>query len=585
MRIVTGMSRRASGLLLGALCLALAGCASTPSGSPAEEREKRREAAVQADVGRPPMQLAREGRASNFGPAYCSNLYDALERQVVSRQVVDAGQNRLHDYPFLRASRFLASFAHDFQQRLDGYPGAGDDAPRALLDSDAFRAWLEQLRALDSRARRLEIARLPDAALPIYHHASREYLITDIERCGHVLIRHMQPADVGRVLEQVRVPDEYHRTLRLLGAYPITGIGVASSIRNWEDHQRRVFASQRKASFSGLAAFQRYVPARAVDGATAQQQVAAILAEAPRDALGIPRFSDEQVQQMVGAYAPAYEIASVTDSDRIGRLQWIDLRGLVGKRDERFWLDVDTGSPTVYYRLEFTRFHGEVLPQLVYTIWFSERPEESRSDLQAGRLDGLVWRVTLDRDGAPLAYDSIQSSGRYAMFFPSRRLQPNQQTRQRVEPLTEWLYSPIDVPIEDWVGQAHPAALGLHVGTRTHQLLGIGAVGQEWGTPVIENPPYALAPEHTLRALPLPDNGSRSIYDQGGFVPGSERRGRFVLWTMGLTNVGAIRQPGRQPTALIGRRHFDDPYLFQQRYQRVPQPAGGPAEVPAAGAR
>ncbi|MDO4233201.1 MAG: hypothetical protein Q4D19_13815, partial [Lautropia sp.] len=373
-------SRRAAGFLFGALGLVLAGCASTPSGSPPAEREGWRETAVRADAGRPPMEIAREGRASNFGPAYCSNLYDALERQVVARQVVDAGHHRLHDYPFLRASRFLASFAHDFRQRLDEHPGAGDEASRELLASEGFRAWLEQLRTLDSRARRLEIARLPDAALPIYHHASREYLITDIERCGHVLIRHLQPSDVDRVLEQVQVPDEYHRTLRLLGAYPITGIGVASSIRNWEAHQREVFHAQRKASFSGRAAFQRYAPPHVPDGATARQQVAAILAAAPRDALGIPSFTVEQVQQMVRAYAPAYQIATVTDSDRIGRLQWIDLRGLVRHGEERFWLDVDTGMPTVYYRVEFTRFHGEVLPQLVYTIWFSDRPEESRSD-------------------------------------------------------------------------------------------------------------------------------------------------------------------------------------------------------------
>ena len=82
-------------------------------------------------------------------------------------------------------------------------------------------------------------------------------------------------------------------------------------------------------------------------------------------------------------------------------------------------------------------------------------------------------------------------------------------------------------------------------------------------------------PDDVLRALPVPGDGRRSIYNQDGIVSGTERLGRWLLWSMGISNMGAIRQTGHQPTALVGRRHFDDPYLFQQRYRRVPVPEAG----------
>ena len=152
------------------------------------------------------------------------------------------------------------------------------------------------------------------------------------------------------------MPDEYQRSLRALGLYPITGIGVASSIRNWEVHQREVFQRQRHPDFSGRAAFQRYRPAKTPSGADAWRTAAKVMQAAPRDALGIPKFLPAQRDALFEAFAPTFEVATVNDSDRIGRLQWIDLAGLVRDPRERFWLDVDTNVLAVYRQLTFTRF-------------------------------------------------------------------------------------------------------------------------------------------------------------------------------------------------------------------------------------
>ena len=63
--------------------------------------------------------------------------------------------------------------------------------------------------------------------------------------------------------------------------------------------------------------------------------------------------------------------------------------------------EADPTRPTVYRLLSFTRFHDQVLLQLNYAIWFPERPADGYFDLLGGHLDGLIWRVTLDREGRP----------------------------------------------------------------------------------------------------------------------------------------------------------------------------------------
>jgi len=68
--------------------------------------------------------------------------------------------------------------------------------------------------------------------------------------------------------------------------------------------------------------------------------------------------------------------------------------------------------------------------------------------------------------------------------------------------------------------------------------------------------------------LPDPAGGRRSLYGPDGLVAGSERGERWLLWPMGIASPGAMRQWGRHPTAFVGRRHFDDPYLIDGAFER-----------------
>jgi hypothetical protein len=84
---------------------------------------------------------------------------------------------------------------------------------------------------------------------------------------------------------------------------------------------------------------------------------------------------------------------------------------------------------------------------------------------------------------------------------------------------------------------------------------------------------YKMLDENILRALPLPASaggGTRSTYGPDSLVPGSERPERFVYWPMGVPSAGQMRQWGHHATALIGRRHFDDPRLIDRYFTLAP---------------
>ena len=78
---------------------------------------------------------------------------------------------------------------------------------------------------------------------------------------------------------------------------------------------------------------------------------------------------------------------------------------------------------------------------------------------------------------------------------------------------------------------------------------------------------YRLADEDRLRSLPLPAGGRRSVFAPDGIMPGTQRGERVLFWPMGIASPGAMRQWGRQPTAFVGRRHFDDPRLVEERFE------------------
>jgi len=449
----------------------------------------------------------------------CAAWYERLDATVDEAGVRDALAWRVPGFPYLRLDRLTASFAS-----------------QARRDARAFDAWLARARVLDAEARRIEIGNLPTQALAA--------LDTDPDRanartaaCAQTLAAQDLATRGGRdqLLERATVPDDYVGWQRVVGLYPITSVPFSAGVERWHAEAEQMFRATR-AGAAPQAEIRRYAPAAGA-GLT-RAQVAAILARAPRDALGVPQPAAADLEQLFATFAPVFEVETGGAYDYPGALYWADAPVA----------QVDAARPTVYRRVAHTRYGDDVLLQLVYTTWFPERPGD---DILAGKLDGVVWRVTLTPHGAPLVYDSMHPCGCFHMFFPTARAAANPAP----EPNIEWAFAPLALPAIE-----PQQRLALRVASGTHYLLNIAPDAGGAATR------YAFADEDGLRALALPGGGTRSLYGPDGLVPGSERPERMLFWPMGIPSAGQMRQWGHHATAFLGRRHFDDADLIERRF-------------------
>jgi hypothetical protein len=474
-----------------------------------------------------------EPLSSNSGS--CAVWFEQLDAAIDRAGVRDAGAYRIPGFPYLRVDRFSAAFRD-----------------QAVGDSGVFEAWVARLAALDTQAREYEIENLSPGFFPLGGIGDKAAAKAKTSVCAEQLI----PEGLGsagqrdRLIARAKVPDNYADWERVLGLYPLTSIPFSKGVEGWHREAVEMFM-KAGAETHAAAGIVRYEPA---GKPATERQVTAIFSHPKTDALGIPQFTGAERELLFQAYAPAYEIATTGNYDHFGPLSW---RGGPAPA-------VDVARPVTYRRLEFTRFYGKILAQLVYTIWFPERPSGGATDLLAGRLDGVVFRVTLGTDGAPLVYDTMHPCGCYHMFFPTARV----ELLPAPEPAIEWAFVPLRLP-----ALAAARRVVVRIESRTHYVVD---VRPDAGVSGIE---YQIDDDNSLRALPAAGYGTRSAFGPDGLVPGTERGERFLFWPMGIDNSGAMRQWGNHATAFIGRRHFDDSDLMERRFEVLP--AGPAARAPA----
>jgi hypothetical protein len=453
----------------------------------------------------------------------CAAWFEQLDATIDRAGVRDAGAYRIPGFPYLRVDRFFASLRD-----------------QARENPQAFAAWAARLRDLDASAREGEIANLPPQVFPLGSIGDQAAARMNTQTCAERLAGE----DLGNaeqrnlMLSRATVPDNYANWNHETGVYQLASIPFSRGVETWHKEANEMFrtASLEPAPGPGIVRYES--AAKAV----AAEQVAGIFSNLNTDALGVPRFTDAELGLLFQAYAPAFEIETTGDYDRFGPLSWRS-----GPAPE-----VDSSRPVSYRRLAFTRSYGKTLVQLVYTIWFPERPSSGAADLLAGRLDGVVFRVTLASDGAPLVYDSIHPCGCYHMFFPTARATqlPAQQ------PVIEWAFVPSTLP-----ALAPAQRIAVRIASRTHYVVNVRPDSGSSGIA------YQFADENDLRALPTPDRRTRSAYGPDGIVPGTDRGEKYLFWPMGIDNAGAMRQWGTHATAFIGRRHFDDADLIERRFE------------------
>jgi hypothetical protein len=283
--------------------------------------------------------------------------------------VRDAQARPVEGFPYLRVDRLLASFR---------------EAARA--SAAERRALARRMRELDLDARGFELANLglapPEAAATL--ERTRD--------CSARMLEH----DLGdeetaaRLLDAVRVPDDYSTLKRFLGLYALTRYPFHAGVTRYEEEVREAF----RASRPGVAT-RRFAPPASPPPSRAA--LAGAIARASDNPLGIPEPRGAALEQLLAAHAPVFEVEQTGEFDRPGALRWVPGAALPA---------ADPGEPTVYGMAAATRYRDRTLLQLVYTIWFPARPADSPLDLLSGMLDGVVWRVTLAPDGEPLVYDS-----------------------------------------------------------------------------------------------------------------------------------------------------------------------------------
>ncbi len=488
-----------------ALALALAGCA-TPPHVP------------------PPAGDALDAR--------CERAFAALDREVDASAVRDAEATRIAGFPSLRATRFLASFAA---------PG---------LDARTFAAWHARLVDEDRRARRVEIANLPpDATRRVRDALAQEGFGTlapaaFVEGCGAALARRDagDPARRAQIVARAVVPDDYEDAARIAGLYPLVRIPFAAGVRLYERAVLRAFAAPAPPRGRPTA----YAP----DGAAplAAPEVRALLQRGRDDPLGVPPLRDVDVERLLATYAPILVVDERDANDRPGRPRLAD------DGSPAF-----VPAPLLFGRVAHTRFGGTTRVQLVYTAWFAARPPAYPGDPLAGRLDGVLWRVTLRDDGTPLVFDSIHACGCYQLFVPTAAV----ALRPPLPTLDEQALVPVVLPP---VAPGARVLVALEAGS--HQVRGVR---------VADAPPgalrYRIAADDALSTIALPGGGSRSLYGPDGLVAGTGRSEALLFWPLGIRSAGAMRQWGRHATAFVGRRHFDEAFLLDRYFLEIAAPA------------
>ena len=457
--------------------------------------------------------------------AACAAAFRGDDQIIAQAKSRDHQYERLAGFPFLRIDRLLAALE----------PGLAGNA--------AALAWLTHLGRKDAEARRLEWLTLSAAQRAAAPHRDM------LTRCRADLIESIvqTPSRLAEVRRSALFPDDYSNMRRALGLYPLTRLVVK---------QRAMALQERENSFlraTDDAIAEHQVTRYALDTPVSQSRTTILPSRWAYDAAGIPIVPTADLDRLFAAHAPVFAVETQSENDRIGSV-----------RINANTPSIDTSAATFYTFPTFTRFDGQILLQLNYTVWFPARPARGAIDILAGQFDGITWRITLDTDGTPLIADTMHNCGCYYMAFPGSRLHPKAPLDEHGEPL--WI--PRHLP-----DSANPR-MQLHIAGGSHYLRAIEPFPPPAKATLVR---ATMAPYETLKALPFGPDRFQSMFRDDGIVAGSERMERLLLWPMGIASPGAMRVAGRHPIAFVGRRHFDDADLYDRYFERggVTSAAGG----------
>jgi hypothetical protein len=452
-------------------------------------------------------------------PKKCQEFFDQLDQKVDGLGVRDASSFLLPGFPYLRTSRFLSAMRE------------------RVRDEKEKEQWIQWMRSLDLKARKKEIAHLTSRETESLDRPSYE---ARLSFCSNWLLH----SDKGRaefdsvLSSRLEVPDEYSTFMRVIGLYPLFLIPVAGVTENVRSKIRSTFESDLK-DLPIDGRLQTYAPRETL--CLDEEEVREMIKASKNNPLGIPLPDENQEARLIRHFAPIFIQDVATPYDPPGRVVWKEGRPAI-----------DLQRPTAYTYLSHSFLKGEPILQINYVIWYSAREGKVTPWIERGSLDGITLRISLDGEGRPFMVDVVSNCGCYHFFAPQK---------ERVDHVVSKPLA-FDPFVPQWLPEVPPKnRFGIRVSSARHEVQRVLSLDPPPGSV-----PYEIVPYEDLERL-LNENGDlESLFDGEGIAKGTERIERFILFSMGIPWVGSMRQRGHHAIELIGRVHFDDPYLFDRSF-------------------
>ena len=454
----------------------------------------------------------------------CLSFLGEVDHAVKRGNSFNAAYEPIPDAPYLRSNRFWSAYA------------------KRVLDRESSCLLLENMFRLNCEAREKEIRNLPtDILQKVFDSGtSRTDLSTKAKQCAKVLFDQIkgEPDLATKQLARSEVSQEYSNLMRVLGVYPLAALPVA-----YLTHKaRREFQEWFDRPISDLPISGNVLSFSPKSSVTSSSPTIQNLLESfSTDPTAIFKLSSDQIKGLAHAMAPiiVQDVAGIFD--QFGEVVW------KGNR-----VDVNTDKPTLYFYKSYAFLKETPVLQFNYVLWYEGRRGSNAPWIERGPLDGLTIRITLGSDGTPAMADIMNNCGCYHLFVPKKGLIKG----IRKKTLAIDAFSPQVLPA------SFPALpLRVRVISGWHQVARV-YTAQDNNRFLF----YELLPYDVLESLPHTNGQHESVFNDRGIMKGSERIEPLLLFSMGVPKVGYMRQRGNHAISLVGREHFDDPYLFEKNF-------------------
>ncbi|MFQ5952681.1 MAG: hypothetical protein ACE5JK_04670 [Candidatus Omnitrophota bacterium] len=454
-------------------------------------------------------------------------FYKLLDKTVDKSGVRDASNFPVHNFPYLRANRFLAGFK------------------KKVADEGRVKLWIELMRQLDLNERKKEIQNLPDKVFrklckKVEVNENREAFFLLLLSHSEDFIRsdEQKPKFFKRVINAVIDPGVYSLPMRVLGLYPVAYIFAALGTKSAYNEIKEWF-KKPVGELEVKGKVQTFTPAERKE--FPYQNIYQIFDPSRRNALKIPELIHEEIKMLTEGMAPTISIDIADDYDKFGEVKWKDGH-----------VTIDHDNPTVYDYTSYTFFKGEPVLQINYVFWYSARAGSNVSWIKRGSLDGMTVRITLDGGGFPVMMDVMNNCGFYFFYVPRK---------EKIDKIRRRPFSLAPL-VPAWLSDSFPhKPLKLRINTGWHRVQHI-----DTGEAPADARPYKLVPYETLETLPHPDGHTESVFNSQGLMKDSKRIEPYIFFSVGIPKVGYMRQRGNHAIKLAGHAHFTDPNLYERDF-------------------